>query len=286
MAIPLPVNYFQGVTPAELLTPLGFVTLPFRGAAAIMSSLSGADQDRPTARGGQKAILGGKPVVFDAGSNKWKPDLSTQEGKDAWRASGTRSTLGGRSVSWDPGRGWVPADGGMDQDSSLPPPPPPGDDYTGGNIDAAAAIPPPPALPEPTSAVPGTFPSQETPLKNQQPDISPTLPFEYTERMIRDYFVPLRKEERKGQLIESIITSQLRDRGLRELSRRAIETENIRAWRDLEVARQQAMSNQAVALANTAYLAQIPNTGIMQAMSDTMKAAMQPVTLVSAGTVG
>lgn len=284
MALPLPVNPFQNVTPAELLSPLGFVTLPFRGAAAVMSGLSGADQNRPTARGGQKATLGGKPVVFDAGSNKWEPDLSTPEGKDAWRAPGTRATLGSASVTWDPKEGWV-ADRRSANDSSLPPPPPI-DTYTGGNIDTDTGVPPVPNLPAPTEGAPGTFPAPNTPLGKQQPDIDPRLPFDYTERMIRDYFVPLRERERKGALIESIVTSQLRDRGLRELSRRAIETENIKAWREIEVARQQAMSNQAIALANTAYLSQIPNTGIMQAMSETMKASMQPVSLSSVGTVG
>jgi hypothetical protein len=94
-------------------------------------------------------------------------------------------------------------------------------------------------------------------------------------------FLPLREAERKAELERSIVTASLRDRGLQELSRRQIETENIRAWRDLQVARENARSNQAISLATTAYLSQIPNAGVMQAMSEAMTAAMVPVTIQS-----
>lgn len=274
MPTPIPI------TPAEFLTPLGFVTMPLRGAAAAYSALTSQPKEG-AARGGQKAFLGGKPVVFNAQTNKWDPDLSTEAGKDAWRAAGTAATLGGQSVTWDPKEGWIsraPRGG----ESQLPPPPPM-DDYTGGNIDISTAAPPPPQLPAPS---PATFPeSRNSPLETQKPDLDPKAPYEYAEKFIRDYFLPLRREEQIRELERSIVTAKLRDRGLQELSRRAIETKTIEAWQAAEIARQNAMSNQAIALANTAYLSQIPNTGVMQAMAETMKASMQPVTIASAGTV-
>jgi hypothetical protein len=118
-------------------------------------------------------------------------------------------------------------------------------------------------------------------LEAQKPDFDPKLPFESAERMIQQYFLPLREAERKAELERSIVTASLRDRGLQELSRRQIETENIRAWRDLQVARENARSNQAISLATTAYLSQIPNANVMQAMNEAMKASMAPVTIQS-----
>jgi hypothetical protein len=96
-----------------------------------------------------------------------------------------------------------------------------------------------------------------------------------------DRLEPLRAAERKAELERSIVTASLRDRGLQELSRRQIETENIRAWRDLQVARENARSNQAISLATTAYLSQIPNANVMEAMNKAMTAAMTPVTIQS-----
>lgn len=275
MPTPIPI------TPAEFLTPLGFVTMPIRGAAAAYSALTSQPKEG-AAKGGQKAFLGGKPVVFNAQANKWVPDLSTEAGKDAWRAAGTSATLGGQKVTWDPKEGWV-SSGSRNADSQLPPPPPM-DDYTGGNIDVSTAAPPAPQLPPPS---PATFPeSRNSPLETQKPDLDPKVPYEYAEKFIRDYFLPLRREEQVRELERSIVTAKLRDRGLQELSRRAIETETIKWWGNLAVARQNAMSNQAIALATTAYLSQIPSEAGIKALAEVTRSTMQPVAITSAGTVG
>jgi hypothetical protein len=240
--------------------------------------------DGQAAREGQKATLGGKPVVYNSRTRKWDPDLSTETGKNAWRKPGSTSVLGGSPVTWDPQRGWTPTGGAGRSNEDALPPPPPADTNTWQGIDSSVEAPPVPNLPPPQ---PATFPeSKDSPLETQKPDLNPRDVFDYQERILSNFFLPLRREEQARELERSIVTARLRDRGLKELSRRAIEQENIRAWRDLEVARQQAMSNQAIALANTAYLSQIPNTGFMQAMAETMKASTQPVTIRDVGGVG
>lgn len=266
--------FLQGVSSA--FPPIGIPVQVFRAVTG--------GSDGQAAREGQKATLGGKPVVYNSRTRKWDPDLSTEAGKDAWRKPGSTAVLGGSPVTWDSQRGWTSTGGAGRGGEDTLPPPPPVDSGAWQGVDSSVEAPPAPNLPPPQ---PATFPeSKDSPLETQKPDLNPRDVFDYQERILRDFFIPLRREEQARELERSIVTAQLRDRGLKELSRRTIEQENIRAWRDLEVARQQAMSNQAIALANTAYLSQIPNTGFMQAMAETMKASTQPVTIASAGTVG
>ena len=246
------------------LTPLG---LPFRLAGKAMEMFSGPEE---------RKVINNKPYVYDEATGKYKPDLTTTEGQDAWRKASTPAIKGGKPVMWDDrSKTWVPSFAELPASADNLPPPPP--DFAQQEPPAPREL--PPALTQPPST---QFPaSQGSPLEAQKPDFDPKLPFESAERMIQQYFLPLREAERKAELERSIVTASLRDRGLQELSRRQIETENIRAWRDLQVARENARSNQAISLATTAYLSQIPNANVMEAMSKAMTAAMSPVTIQS-----
>jgi hypothetical protein len=247
------------------LTPYG---LPMRIAGEVFNYF----QDRE--KEGTRKTINNKPYVYDTETNSYIPDMSMPETANAWRKEGTKATLGNKPVVWDAAsKQWLPETRSADGRSPVvaaPPPP---------TVDTAA--PPAPALPPPLEESPNTtFPaSKDSPLEGQRPDFDPKLPFEAAEKLIRDYFIPVRESERQAELQRSIVTAALRDRGLQELSRRQIETENIRAWRELQVARENARAAQSIALANTAYLSQIPNTGVMQAMNESMKAAMGQLTL-------
>lgn len=94
-----------------------------------------------------------------------------------------------------------------------------------------------------------------------------------------DRFGAIRQSELEAERQRYALTGALRQQGLRELSRRQIETENIKAWQALQVAREQARAAQAISLATTAYLAQTPNMGVMEAMNNAMKGAMQQITI-------
>jgi hypothetical protein len=268
---PQPLDVTPFGLPARLgqaaldMTPFG---APFRVAGQVF------DYFEDKQKAGTRKTIDNKPYVYDPNTNKYVPDTSTPEGADAWRRGGTKSTLGGKSVVWDDvNKDWIvdfsqaPSSSTSSSTLGAPPAPP---------VDVGS--PPAPALPPPLETKPDTT-QPSSPLEGQKPDIDPNKPFEYTETLIRDYFLPLREAERQAELQRSIVTAALRDRGLKELSRRQIETENIKAWRDLQVAREQARAAQAISLANTAYLAQIPNTGVMEAMNNAMKSAMQQVTI-------
>ncbi len=124
----------------------------------------------------------------------------------------------------------------------------------------------------------GTKGPYEGPLGDQKPDV----PFSEAVEVVKEFFdryPAIRREEREAEMQRYVLQGALRQRGLRELSRRQIESENIKAWKDLQVAREQARAAQAISLANTAYLAQIPNTGVMEAMNNAMKSAMQQITI-------
>ena len=124
----------------------------------------------------------------------------------------------------------------------------------------------------------GSDSSGKGPLFDQKPDIPGSQSMDWLRELI-DLYPAIRREEREAEMQRYVLQGALRQRGLRELSRRQIESENIKAWKDLQVAREQARAAQAISLANTAYLAQIPNTGVMEAMNNAMKSAMQQVTI-------
>jgi hypothetical protein len=225
----------------------------------------------------ERKVIDKKPYIYDEATGKYKPDLTTTEGQNAWRKASTPAIKGGKPVMWDDRtKTWIPSFV-PSSEASTTLPPSPVSDFAQQEPPAPREL--PPALTQPPST---QFPTtQGSPLATQKPDFDPKLPFESAERMIQQYFLPLREAERKAELERSIVTASLRDRGLQELSRRQIETENIRAWRDLQVARENARSNQAISLANTAYLSQIPNANVMQAMTEAMRASLVPVAIQS-----
>jgi hypothetical protein len=245
------------------MTPYG---APFRVAGQVFDYFE--DQQKT----GTRKTIGNKPYIYDPNTNKYVPDTSTPEGAAAWRKGGTKATLGQKPVVWDDvNKKWL-VDFSQAPGSSTPPlgapPAPP--------VDVGA--PPAPALPPPLETKPDTTQPSSS-LEGQKPDFDPKMPYEFTERLIRDYFLPLRESERLGELRQSIVTAGLRDRALQKLTEREIQRTTIEQWSALQQVREQARAAQAISLANTAYLAQIPNTGVMAAMNDAMKAAMQQVTI-------
>jgi hypothetical protein len=266
---PQPLDVTPFGLPARLgqaaldMTPFG---APFRVAGQVFDYFE--DKEKT----GTKKTIDNKPYIYDPKTNTYVPDTSTPEAAAAWRKGGTKATLGQKPVVWDDvNKQWIADFSTQPSAASEPsaPPAPP--------VDLTA--PPAPALPEPLAKPPSTSfdASKGSPLKGQKPDFNLQDLLGFSERLIRDYQIPMREAESQREIQRSIVTAALRDRGLKELSRRQIETENIKAWRDLQVAREQARAAQAIALANTAYLSQIPNTGVMDAMNKGMQAAMQQI---------
>ena len=242
------------------LSPLG---VGFRLAGKALEMFSGPEE---------RKVINNKPYVYDEATGKYKPDLTTKEGQDAWRKASTPAIQGGKPVMWDDRtKTWIQSFDSLPASADTLPPPPP--DFAQQEPPASREL--PPALTQPPNA---QFPA--SPLGAQKPDIAPEQTFQVLERVL-DRLEPLRAAESERELRLNAVTAGLRNEGLERLTRRQIETENIRAWRDLQVARENARSNQAISLATTAYLAGMPNAGVMEAMSKAMTAAMVPVTIQS-----
>jgi hypothetical protein len=242
------------------LSPLG---LGFRLAGKALEMFSGPEE---------RKIINNKPYIYDAATGKYKPDLTTTEGQNAWRKASTPAIKGGKPVMWDDrSKTWIPSFAKLPASADNLPPPPP---------DFAQQEPPAPRPLPPSLAQPPNTQFPASPLEAQKPDIDPEQTFQVLEKVL-DRLEPLRAAELKAELERSIVTAGLRDKALDKLTRRQIETENIRAWRDLQVARENARSNQAISLGTTAYLAGMPNPNVMEAMNKAMTAAMVPVTIQS-----
>ena len=242
------------------LSPLG---VGFRLAGKALEMFSGPEE---------RKIINNKPYIYDAATGKYKPDLTTTEGQNAWRKASTPAIKGGKPVMWDDrSKTWIPSFAKLPASADNLPPPPP--DFAQQEPPAPREL--PPALTQPPNT---QFPA--SPLEAQKPDIDPEQTFQVLERVL-DRLEPLRAAESDRELRLNAVTAGLRNEALDRLTRRQIETENIRAWRDLQVARENARSNQAISLGTTAYLSQIPNANVMQAMNEAMKAAMVPVAIQS-----
>jgi len=74
----------------------------------------------------------------------------------------------------------------------------------------------------------------------------------------------------------SLITQALSLEQTRENTRRQLEVQNIQAWRDLERAKIDANTRQALAFGQTIALAMVPNQGLMQGMNQAFANAMAP----------
>jgi len=249
------------------MTPFG---LPVRIAGSVFDYLNNSNKERTILRNG-------KPYRLDESGN-YVPDLSESWMKDAWRKEGAAATLGGLSTTWDASkRQWRPTD-------TPPPPPPPESDSTTTTTgsDSTTTSPDTPTLPPPAQSDGSRLPSSSTegsPLEsNQSPDIPYGGLMDAVGGLL-DRQAAIRERELEAETQRYILQGALRQQGLKELSRRAIEQKNIEAWSNLQVARQYAQAQQATALATTAYLAGIPNYNVMQAMNEGMKAGMQNIQL-------
>ena len=218
----------------------------------IFQQLTGqsiTDENRPA---GTRATLNKAPVIWDAENKRWIAD----------RPEGYGAPIGGKPHTWSTERQeWVPMPGVPEPKAPEVSPEkpstgaPPSFDERGGSSTGV----------DTTTGLEGTQPTpQET--FDQLKDLRAWLP-------------EVLQQSHQQELQRSLLTATLRDRGLRELSRRNIEQENIKAWAAVRTAQEQARSNQAIALAQTAYLAQTPNVALGQMLNEGMKAAITPVQL-------
>lgn len=248
------------------LTPFG---APIRVAGQIFDYFE--DKEKT----GMKKIIDDKPHIYDPKTNTFVPDTSTPEAAAAWRKRGTKATLGQKPVVWDDvTKDWIP-DFSVQPTTAASAGAPPAPPVDLGTSPAA------PVLPEPLAKPPSTdfSASKGSPLEGQKSDFTLQELLGFTERLIRDYQIPMREAESQREIQRNIITAALRNQGLDRLTRRQIQTETMKGWYALQQVREQARAAQAISLANTAYLAQIPNTGVMEAMNNAMKGAMQQITI-------
>jgi hypothetical protein len=128
---------------------------------------------------------------------------------------------------------------------------------------------------------------QETPTSTGQPSQKPGA--QKTDPEIDEYNKILREltlnpelraklgaQDTAEFIKRSLITQALSLEQSRENTRRQLEVQNIQAWRDLERARIEANSRQALAFGQTIALAMVPNQGLMQGMNQAFANAMTP----------
>lgn len=234
----------------------------------------------------------GKPYIYDKNKQDYVPFTGEKWAADAWRKQGTPSTLGRKPVTWDVSRrDWVPVEqaatesgsggnsgsgGGGDAGTG-------GDTGTGGEAGTGGGT----GTGGDTGGTSGGTSGDTTggtsggPLeKNQQSEWTPQT----LQGFLKDFLAEhrgLRATELEAERQRYALTGALRQQGLREISRRQIETENIKAWQALQVAREQARAAQSISLATTAYIAGQPNANVIDAMNKGMEAAMKQVTIQS-----
>jgi hypothetical protein len=150
-----------------------------------------------------------------------------------------------------------------------------------------------PLFPQQTAAATGTSGTStdddlDTGEAPKKPSLPPTTgPKEQTEpvidqatkfsKEILEQYVPYELLRNKLLSQQSVLNAAIAQQGREQLTRRQLETENIRAWRDLETKRLETQAQQAAAVASVAYLAQQPNVSTMQAFNEAFKAASAPL---------
>lgn len=155
-----------------------------------------------------------------------------------------------------------------------------GSGSTGGDTTASTAADGEPDWNQGTAGAEGQAPPPATLPGSTTPPIPQTaVDFGPLKDLIKDL------EEKRGEYIEQdlgsalqrmLVTNMLSMRQTRENTKRQVELKNIEAWQNIERARIEANARQAAALAQTAYLSQIPNQGVMTAMNEAFKGAMAP----------
>lgn len=227
----------------------GLFSLP--RAFGLGQSLFGqeiTDENRPS---GSRATLNKKPVIWDAENKRWIKD----------RPEGYGAPLGGKPHVWSTERQeWVPMPGVKIPENKAPEPKEK------------------PSTGAPPAYNPGSGTGVDTQAGTQGTQPTPNEIYDQVDKL-REWLPEVLEQSQRLELQRSLLTATLRDRGLRELSRRNIEQENIKAWAAVRTAQEQARSNQAIALAQTAYLAQTPNVALGKMLNEGLKAATSPVQL-------
>ena len=247
---------------------------PFSSSFDINSVLLGNPLTAPLAAAG--ALLGaGKPA----------PKTPQQEALDRarQRQRGQKAQLGGVNVYWDDKAqtfrelkpyyeryGTPPGVSVAELGAAVPQAT--GETSSGdsgaGGLDTGES-PTKPSLPETKGPTEGTEPA----AKSAE---------EKLEELLKRY--PELERFRTEQLMKaSVLNAAIAQKGREQLTRRAIETETIKAWRDLETTRLQTQAQQMGALASVAYLSQQPNVGTMQALNEAFKGAYSPLPSLKGG---
>lgn len=84
------------------------------------------------------------------------------------------------------------------------------------------------------------------------------------------------EQDTQNFIKRALVTQALSLEATRENTRRQVEVKNIEAWKELERARIEANSRQALAFGQTVALALTPNQGLMQGMNQAFANAMAP----------
>ena len=231
-------------------------TAPLGIAAKLFSGASETKQESPQEKAlrlsqqrkrGQEAVLGGKNVYWDDAAKQWR------ELKPFYERYGT-----------PPGVSAAELDAAIPKGAS-------GSTTDSGTTDGLETGEPPvkPELPETKGPKEGTEPV----VKSAEDKL---------EEILKRF--PELERFRTEQLMKaSVLNAAIAQEGRRELTRRALEQENIKAWRDLETTRLQTQAQQMGALASVAYLSQQPNTGTMQALNEAFKGAYSPLPSLKGG---
>lgn len=245
-------GFLQSPVSLEDILLLNPATAPIGIATKLFSGLSGKPQgsSQETAqekalrlaqqrKRGQEAVLGGKNVYWDDTTKEWR------ELKPFYERYGT-----------PPGVSASEMEAAMPQQGAASAP------VTDAELDTGE----PPQKP--------SLPATQGPKEGTEPIVGQSTDFA---KEILEQYVPYEILRNKLLSRQSILNAAIAQQGREQLTRRQLETENIRAWRDLEQTRLQTQAQQAAAVASVAYLAQQPNVGTMQAFNEAFKAASAPL---------
>lgn len=234
-------------------------TAPIGLAAQLFGGVTGGTQETPQAKAlrlaqqrkrGQEAVLGDKKVYWDDTTKQWR------ELKQYYEIHGTPPGVSAAELN-----AAMPGTFGRSTGAA-------GDSGTSGGLDTGES-PTVPELPETKGPKEGTEPPVESAKKT-------------VDYLLEKY--PELERLRTEQLMKaSILNAAIAQQGREQLTRRQLETENIKAWRDLETTRLQTQAQQMGALASVAFLAQQPNVGTMQALNEAFKGAYSPLPSLKGG---
>jgi len=146
----------------------------------------------------------------------------------------------------------------------------------------AAAKKPPAEKPPSTVDQRGTETPTPTGIPGQKPASQATDPQQdvYNEMLKKlldpEYRAKLAAQDTEQAVRRALITNALAMRQTRENTQRQVQLKNIESWKELERARIEANTRQAIALQSTIAASMLPNQGLMAGMSAAYQAAMAP----------